>query len=123
MRCGFCNLFTTTNPKDGIVSSYLKALDRQLETTSEALQTGARFSRAAFGGGTPSFLAPDELETLFNAIEKHLGSLEKGLPMSFELSPATVTKEKLDFLKTRGVSRFSIGVQSFIESETKGLFK
>jgi oxygen-independent coproporphyrinogen-3 oxidase len=43
------------------------------------------------------------------------------MPLSFELSPATVSPEKLRFLECRGVTRFSIGVQSFIEDETRAL--
>ena len=37
MRCGFCNLFTTPNPKDGLVTLYLDALQRQAETVRAAI--------------------------------------------------------------------------------------
>lgn len=56
---------------------------------------------------------------MFDSMARHLGTLPPGMPMSFELSPATVTREKLKFLKDRGVTRFSIGVQSFVTGETK----
>lgn len=121
MRCGFCNLFTTTNPGEGRVSEYLEALARQMECLGEALGPDFRFSRGAVGGGTPSFLTNDELETLFDAIDRYLGALPEGMPLSFELSPGTVTDEKLGVLRTRGVTRLSMGVQSFIESETRAL--
>ncbi|MDF1739876.1 MAG: STM4012 family radical SAM protein [Verrucomicrobiales bacterium] len=121
MRCGFCNLFTTTNPKDDLVSRYLKAVDLQLASTGEALGDSMRFSRGAFGGGTPSFLSVDELNALFESINRHLGPTPAGMPASFELSPATVTKEKLQLLKARGITRLSIGVQSFLHEETKVL--
>ncbi|MDF1754404.1 MAG: STM4012 family radical SAM protein [Verrucomicrobiales bacterium] len=121
MRCGFCNLFTTTNPKGDSVARYLDAVDLQLEATAESLGDDFRFSRGAFGGGTPSFLTLEEIERLFSSMDQHLGNLPAGMPLSFELSPGTVSAEKLAYLRERGVTRFSMGVQSFIREETKAL--
>ena len=56
MRCGFCNLFTTTNPAVGLVPHYLTALEIQLSSTVEALGDH-RFARGAIGGGTPTFIS------------------------------------------------------------------
>ncbi len=120
MRCGFCNLFTTTHPQADLVTQYLQGLDRQMGMMRSILD-GAHFSQVAFGGGTPSFLSCGEIETLFASIERHFGALTPGVPMSFETSPATVSEEKLRLLRELGVTRLSIGVQSFIESETRAL--
>jgi oxygen-independent coproporphyrinogen-3 oxidase len=119
MRCGFCNLFTTTNPADGLVARYLAALEVQTAVTAEALGTH-RFARGAIGGGTPSFLSVRELERLFAMIGRHC-TLASGMPMSCELSPPTSEPEKLALLKASGVTRASLGVQSFLESETRTL--
>ena len=120
MRCGFCNLFTTTHPTSNLVGDYLNGLKRQLEVTADWLGEH-RFAQAAFGGGTPSFLSIPELEQVFTTIKNTLGPMEKGIPTSFETSPATVDSEKLAFLKESGVTRLSIGVQSFVLEETKKL--
>lgn len=120
MRCGFCNLFTTTNPEAGFTGLYLDALERQMCALAEILDPHA-FRRAAFGGGTPSFLSTPELERLFTMLQRRLGGLESGVSVSFETSPATVTAEKLAFLRERGITRLSIGVQSFLLEETKAL--
>lgn len=93
MRCGFCNLFTTANPQEGMVDAYLGALERQMRVMGEMLAP-ARFARAAFGGGTPTFLAEPEIERLFAGIGRHLGGLAPGVPVSFEMSPATVSPGK-----------------------------
>ncbi len=120
MRCGFCNLFTTANPQEGMVSAYLGALERQMQVMG-AMLAPARFARAAFGGGTPTFLSESEIERLFVGIGKHLGGVASGVPVSFEMSPATVSAEKLRLLVDLGVTRASIGVQSFLLDETKAL--
>lgn len=62
MRCGFCNLFTMTHPKNGFVNAYLDALNRQAEAVAEGVGKSARVTRLALGGGTPTFLTVAELE-------------------------------------------------------------
>ena len=56
MRCGFCNLFTTTHPSENLVHQYLDAVERQMQQASIFLEN-PQFSQVAFGGGTPSFLS------------------------------------------------------------------
>ena len=51
MRCGFCNLFTTANPKANLTQVYLGALRRQAEQVRDALGE-ASFARLAIGGGS-----------------------------------------------------------------------
>jgi oxygen-independent coproporphyrinogen-3 oxidase len=119
MRCGFCNLFTTTNPSENLVRRYLAALETQIAGTMEAIGPH-HFARGAIGGGTPTFLSVAELEQLFSMLGRHC-SLVPGMPLSCELSPATADPDKLAVLKSSGVKRASIGVQSFIESETRTL--
>ncbi|WP_157245526.1 STM4012 family radical SAM protein [Nonomuraea typhae] len=113
MRCGFCNLFTRTGAPEELVTAYLDALARQAAAAREAVP-GARFAAAAIGGGTPTYLAPAELERLFD-----LAGLPPGIPIGIETSPATATPGRLAVLRERGVSRISIGVQSFIDAEAR----
>src|SRR4029453_1273246 len=56
MRCGFCNLFTTANPKGDFAAKYLTTLRREALRTAAALGP-ARFARLAIGGGTPTYLS------------------------------------------------------------------
>lgn len=121
MRCGFCNLFTTANPDGARVERYLQALEMQMEMVAECLGSEAHFARAAFGGGTPSFLSVPELDRLFDAIAGTYRNPLVEIPVSFELSPETTSEEKLALLRERGVTRVSIGVQSFLIEETKAL--
>lgn len=116
MRCGFCNLFTTPNPNDSLVTHYLDAMKRQATVVREAIP-GAKFARCAIGGGTPTFLDEAGLSSLFDIAEGRGADFEK-LPCGIETSPDTITPEKVRLLKARGVDRVSIGVQSFFEAET-----
>lgn len=117
MRCGFCNLFTTPNPRDSLVPLYLDALKRQAEVVRESIPDG-RFARLAIGGGTPTFLDTTGLECLFDVAGRVMGADLDSIPIGIETSPDTLTREKADLFRHRSVDRVSIGVQSFIEEET-----
>jgi oxygen-independent coproporphyrinogen-3 oxidase len=118
MRCGFCNLFTQAKPKDTLPQLYLEALQRQAEQVSQGLEK-RQFSRFAIGGGTPTYLDELQLEACLALAEKTLGANLQAIPGCVEVSPDTTTSKKLQLLRNRGISRISIGIQSFIESETR----
>ncbi|BDS13267.1 STM4012 family radical SAM protein [Aureispira anguillae] len=120
MRCGFCNLFTMANPKTTHESPFIQALERQAIQVKEALGA-SNFNRLAIGGGTPTFLSLPDLERLFFIINDIMGAKTSAIPSSIEMSPKTASKEKLALLKAQGISRASIGVQSFLLEETKAL--
>jgi oxygen-independent coproporphyrinogen-3 oxidase len=116
MRCGFCNLFTTANPREDTPARYLGALRRQAERVRAALGP-VGFARMAIGGGTPTYLGPAQLHALFDIAEQCFGADLRATPISVETSPHTATPERLRALRERGVDRVSIGVQSFVEAE------
>ncbi|MEG3630472.1 STM4012 family radical SAM protein [Streptomyces poriticola] len=119
VRCGFCNLFTRIGAPDGLTTAYLDALERQAGAVRETLGDGARFSNAAFGGGTPTFLRAAELERLCDLAEHGLGADLRAIPLSVEASPATATADRLAVLASRGTTRLSLGVQSFVDTEAR----
>jgi oxygen-independent coproporphyrinogen III oxidase len=118
MRCGFCNLFTQSRPRTELVTGYLATLEREAGIVREALGE-ARFARLAIGGGTPTFLDEGGLETLFHVTDQ-MGLERKHIPISVETSPGTAEGEKLALLRERGVTRISIGIQSFVDAEVAG---
>lgn len=111
MRCGFCNLFTRSNPPSEQAAAYLKQLRAHASQVAEAIGP-VRYSRAAIGGGTPTFLTADELAELFDLVV-----LDPGVPLSVETSPATATNDRLQVLAAHGTYRVSMGVQSFLDAE------
>jgi oxygen-independent coproporphyrinogen-3 oxidase len=72
------------------------------------------------GGGTPSILRPDQLDRLFAAI----GRTFKLLPnaeFTVEVAPGTLSDEVLTTLLGAGVNRVSLGVQSFVDQESRSV--
>ncbi len=118
MRCGFCNLFTQSRPASSVVSDYLDAFERQAEAVNASIG-GAAFTRFAIGGGTPTFLGADQLARLFDCAERMMNRRVSSIPASVETSPSTADWDRLALLRHRGVSRVSLGVQSFTEEEVR----
>ncbi len=117
MRCGFCNLFTLANPQSALQQAYVDALIGETQATARALgEVG--IARLAFGGGTPSFLGTAQLESLFATLSSKFALDVEAVPCSFEVSPYTADRDRIELLKQAGVDRVSIGIQSFIETET-----
>ncbi|MEV4949774.1 STM4012 family radical SAM protein [Streptomyces sp. NPDC053755] len=122
MRCGFCNLFTRTGAPEDVTSAFLDTLERQARVTRQALDAQdrpLRFTLAAFGGGTPTYLTADELTRLCDICEHVMGADLRAASWSVETSPATATADRLAVLAERGATRLSIGVQSFIDEEAR----
>ncbi len=105
--CDFCAFYQTV-PKGDAVRRYLDAV----ETEAGLVKWGDRRVATAFwGGGTPGLLRPAEVERLGRTMLLYCG----GQPdeWTVELAPATVTADRLAALKALGVTRISLGVQSF----------
>jgi oxygen-independent coproporphyrinogen III oxidase len=116
MRCGFCNLFTTVLPGGSLVDQTLAAIQRQSDAVAASIAPEG-IAQAAFGGGTPSYLSENQLEDLFSRLSRTWPVRWSHIPTSFEVSPGTVTREKLALLKSLGVDRISLGVQSFVAED------
>ena len=120
MRCGFCNLFTTVQPGASLTSRTLAAIERQSAAVAAAVGPGD-IAQAAFGGGTPSLLSEAEMAHLFDHLASAWPVRWSEIPVSFEASPGTITRAKLDLLRQLGVDRISLGVQSFVAEDLVAL--
>jgi oxygen-independent coproporphyrinogen III oxidase len=117
MRCGFCNLFTMANPKPMLTARYLEALTRQAEVVAAELAAAGVMrapQRLVIGGGTPTYLAAENLSRLFDTVTRVFGADAARIPSGIETSPGTATEERLAVLAAHGVERVSIGAQSFL---------
>lgn len=116
-RCGFCNLFTQTQPAHALPGQYLAQLQVEAQRVRESIPD-ANFARLAIGGGTPTFLDCRELANLFAIVTNVMGARPREIPVGCEASPTTVDREKLAHLRERGVDRISLGVQTFDDAES-----
>lgn len=102
-RCGYCD-FVTVVGRSGQHGAYVDALLAELALEGEAL--AQRLESLFLGGGTPTLTEPRELERL-------LRSLPPADEVTVEANPETVTPSLARLLRDSGVTRVSLGVQSF----------
>lgn len=108
--CG-CNMRVTRN--HGLVMPYVQDLLAEFRLYRERLGTPTlRLGELHFGGGTPTFLHPEELDALCDGLLSH-ASLAPGASLSVEVDPRTTTREQLVLLSRYGFNRISLGVQDF----------
>ncbi|MBA2736926.1 MAG: radical SAM family heme chaperone HemW [Pyrinomonadaceae bacterium] len=125
-RCSYCDFATDVFKNEETVERYVSALIKEIENfESEAralsnVRASAAVDTIYFGGGTPSLLAPQQLEKILNSIYKKF-SLMENIELTMEMNPATVTSETLKSYKSLGVNRASFGAQTFDDSELKRL--
>lgn len=104
--CDFCAFYQTT-PTAGAVKRFLEFIAREA-----ALVAWTRPITTVFwGGGTPGLLAPADLASLAAVIRARFGGTPR--EWTVELAPASVTDARLAVLRDAGVTRVSMGVQSF----------
>lgn len=116
-KCGYCNLFSVAGQGTETVDRYLDTAERQsrqYEMLTAPWET--EFSALVIGGGTPLLLSPNQLERMFCMLESHF-SFDKKRELVIETSPNETNGEKLKILKQAGVTRVSMGIQSFVEEE------
>lgn len=109
-RCGYCD-FTLIARRPDLVDDYLEALDRELARTL-AGQARIEIDTFFWGGGTPTFLSPDQLGRLGEMLLRRF-QLAPDYEWSIEANPSGLTDEKLSVLQNLGVNRVSLGIQSF----------
>jgi oxygen-independent coproporphyrinogen-3 oxidase len=108
--CLFCGCTVEITRRPDKVTSYLNALELEVERTADALGGRNKVMQIHWGGGTPTHLAPAELARLFEILTKRFEVLP-GAEISIEVHPHVTTFEQIDVLVACGFNRISMGVQ------------
>ncbi len=107
-KCRYCDFYKLTPREWEDVDLFIRCLEIELKRLPKEFTPETVF----IGGGTPTALEPDKLAALFECISRSI-SLSNVVEFSSEANPGTLTPEKLSVMKSGGVNRVSIGVQSF----------
>ena len=107
--CG-CNMLITHSRER--IAEYLKYLKREMELSAPYFNRERKVGQLHWGGGTPSYLNPDEIRSLTNSIKGHFifsPEIEAGV----EIDPRGLTFEHMQAFRESGFNRVSMGVQDF----------
>lgn len=117
--CHYCACNKLIVPKDHpksqtYVTYYLEAFELEMAHVGVALGGRQVLSQLHFGGGTPTYLTPDEIAHLMGVIDRHFVVATEA-EISIELDPRVTSKAHLVALRKLGFNRLSLGVQDFDE--------
>ncbi len=112
-RCHFCYFRVYTDKNAAEINAYLDAGIREFERYAQTSYLAGRKPQFVyFGGGTPSYLSIDQLRNLTDRM-KGLFPWDETEEVAFEAEPGTLTEKKLEALREIGVTRLSLGIESF----------
>ncbi|MBS2969758.1 oxygen-independent coproporphyrinogen III oxidase [Metabacillus sp. KIGAM252] len=106
--CDFNKIFIQNQP----VELYLDYLNTEIAQVMQK-HDKQKLDTIFIGGGTPTALDESQLTQLMTSISRHLLPSDKQIEFTVEANPGDLSYEKMRLLKSFGVNRFSIGVQSF----------
>lgn len=114
-KCPYCDFNSHAQKGEIPQQQYIDALldDLDQDISHFQLQNDRRRLHSIFiGGGTPSLIAPEEIGRLLNGIEQRI-PFAADIEITMEANPGTIEAERFAEYRRQGVTRISIGVQSF----------
>ncbi len=110
--CWYCGCHTTITQRDAPIIDYLAVLRREIELVADRLTTPLAVRHVHFGGGTPTIMEPSEFLGLVTLMRRRF-MLDASTEIAVEIDPRTLTRAMTAALGAAGVTRASLGVQSF----------
>lgn len=118
-KCPYCDFNSHERQGEVPEARYLDALRCDLEA-SLPFVWGRRVHSVFIGGGTPSLFSPESIGQLIADIRARL-PLEPGCEITLEANPGTFERDRFRGFRDAGVTRLSVGVQSFDDAKLKAL--
>ncbi|MEK6406127.1 MAG: oxygen-independent coproporphyrinogen III oxidase [Acidobacteriota bacterium] len=110
--CLYCGCNVVINKRHEVASPYLTHLKREIDIVSAEVDRTRKVEQLHWGGGTPTYLSPEQLEDLYAYIDSRF-SLSPSAEISIEVDPRVTTEEHCRALRRSGFNRISMGIQDF----------
>jgi len=112
--CYYCGCNKVVSRKKGIANEYLESLYKEIELQAALYEDDRLLEQIHFGGGTPTYLTPKQLEELLGVLAQHFHlALPNKLELGIEVDPRSVNEQTITEIIELGFNRISIGVQDF----------
>ena len=110
--CYFCGCTMIVTRSRERIKEYNEYLKREIDLVREHLSDDRVVTQLHWGGGTPSYLDPDEIHDLASHLKKHF-TYDPDIEAGVEIDPRGLTYEHMAALREAGFNRVSMGVQDF----------
>ncbi|NKB67546.1 MAG: oxygen-independent coproporphyrinogen III oxidase [Candidatus Latescibacteria bacterium] len=109
-RCTFCGCHVVATTKKEIADRYLDYLEEEMKLVRSQLTQRPRVVQYHWGGGTPTYFSPEQLQRLHRSVNAHF-DLQAEAEQAVEVDPRVTTPEHIEVLADLGFNRLSLGVQ------------
>jgi len=110
--CHFCACNKVITRKHQPAIQFLEVVEREIAAVREALRVPRAATQQHWGGGTPTFLSPEQLVRLHRSVTQAF-PMQPGAELSIEVDPRVTFREQVAALAGCGFNRISMGVQDF----------
>jgi oxygen-independent coproporphyrinogen-3 oxidase len=118
-KCPYCAFFSQEYSGDGL-TRYAELLCNEMSLVAEKTATRHELDSIYFGGGTPSLLDPQLVADLIKQAQNLFG-LAEGAEVTLEANPGTIDFQRLTDFRQAGITRLSLGIQSFDDHMLRAL--
>lgn len=118
--CYFCGCNTVITQRKEFAEPYIQYLARDIEQTASLIDSKRKVHQLHWGGGTPNYLNLNQIEFLWNTINRHF-SIDRTAEVSIEINPRYIDKNYIYVLKSLGFNRVSFGIQDFNHQVQKAI--
>ena len=110
--CWYCGCTTVITLNHGLGSTYVEYLGKEMARMKPLLNPRRKAVQLHWGGGSPTFLSPDEIRKLGERIHRHF-PFSDDIEAGVEVDPRRLTRDHIAALREVGFNRASLGVQDF----------
>jgi oxygen-independent coproporphyrinogen-3 oxidase len=110
--CLFCACSVIIQKDKRVAPQYLSVLKQEMERVSRSVSKNREVVQFHWGGGTPTYLTPEQIEDLFGAVRARF-TFAADAEIGIEVDPRVTSREHLETLRRLGFNRLSMGIQDF----------
>ena len=120
--CWYCGCTKVISKDRDRGDLYIEYLEKEMDMIARMLHADSKVIQIHFGGGTPTFLKPEQLRRLGSGIQNRF-NLTDETEFGVEIDPRRCTKEHIEVLKEIGCNRASLGVQDTNEEVQQAIHR
>jgi oxygen-independent coproporphyrinogen III oxidase len=120
--CLFCACNVIIQKDKRVAPPYLSVLKQEMERVSRAVSKHREVVQFHWGGGTPTYLTPGQIEDLFGAVRARF-TFAADAEIGIEVDPRVSSREHLETLRRLGFNRLSMGIQDFHAEVQKAIHR
>ena len=120
--CLFCACNVIIQKDKRVTPPYLSTLKKEIDRVAQGISRKRTITQFHWGGGTPTYLTPEQIEELFSHTQQHF-TFATDAEVGIEIDPRVTTLAHLTTLRRMGFNRLSMGIQDFKDEVQKAIHR